>query len=53
MAQDNIYSYQWNRFYDKSKYDAIIIGGGHNDLLRLHTLAKVGKKVAVLKKRYP
>ena len=35
-----------------SKYDAIIIGGGHNGLICAAYLAKAGKKVLVLEKRY-
>jgi phytoene dehydrogenase-like protein len=34
------------------KYDAIIIGGGHNGLVAAGYLAKAGKKVLVLEKRY-
>ncbi len=34
------------------KYDAIIIGGGHNGLIAAAYLAKAGKKVLVLEKRY-
>ena len=34
------------------KYDAIIIGGGHNGLVCAAYLAKAGKKVLVLEKRY-
>lgn len=34
------------------KYDAIIIGGGHNGLICASYLAKAGKKVLVLEKRY-
>lgn len=34
------------------KYDAIIIGGGHNGLICAAYLAKAGKKVLVLEKRY-
>ena len=33
------------------KYDAIIIGGGHNGLIAAAYLAKAGKKVIVLEKR--
>ena len=36
----------------KHKYDAIIIGGGHNGLICAAYLAKAGKKVLVLEKRY-
>ncbi len=35
-----------------SKYDAIIVGGGHNGLICAAYLAKAGKKVLVLEKRY-
>ena len=35
-----------------NKYDAIIIGGGHNGLVTAAYLAKAGKKVLVLEKRY-
>lgn len=34
------------------KYDAIIIGGGHNGLVNAAYLAKAGKKVAVLERRH-
>ncbi|MCB8992178.1 MAG: NAD(P)/FAD-dependent oxidoreductase [Ardenticatenaceae bacterium] len=34
------------------KYDAIIIGGGHNGLIMAAYLAKAGKKVIVLEKRH-
>lgn len=36
----------------KQQYDAIIIGGGHNGLITAAYLAKAGKKVLVLEKRY-
>jgi len=35
-----------------NKYDAIIIGGGHNGLVCAAYLAKAGKKVLVLEKRH-
>ena len=34
------------------KYDAIIIGGGHNGLINAAYLAKAGKDVLVLEKRH-
>lgn len=36
----------------KAKYDAIIVGGGHNGLTAASYLAKAGKKVAVLERRH-
>jgi len=36
----------------KKKYDAIIIGGGHNGLVNAAYLAKAGKDVLVLEKRH-
>ena len=35
-----------------SKYDAIIIGGGHNGLVNAAYLARTGKKVLVLERRH-
>uniref|UniRef100_A0AC34Q5I8 Pyridine nucleotide-disulfide oxidoreductase domain-containing protein 2 n=1 Tax=Panagrolaimus sp. JU765 TaxID=591449 RepID=A0AC34Q5I8_9BILA len=36
----------------KERYDAIIVGGGHNGLTAAAYLAKAGKKVAVFEKRH-
>src|SRR6478736_6065273 len=36
----------------KSKYDAIIIGAGHNGLVTAAYLARAGKKVLILEKRH-
>src|SRR6201990_1644022 len=35
-----------------TKYDVIVIGGGHNGLTNAAYLAKAGKKVLVLERRY-
>ena len=35
-----------------TKFDAIIIGGGHNGLVCAAYLAKAGKKVCVLERRH-
>lgn len=36
----------------KGKYDAVIVGGGHNGLTAAAYLARAGKKVAVLERRH-
>ena len=36
---------------DGSRYDAIVVGAGHNGLIAAGYLAKAGKKVLVLERR--
>ncbi|XP_071537319.1 LOW QUALITY PROTEIN: pyridine nucleotide-disulfide oxidoreductase domain-containing protein 2-like [Panulirus ornatus] len=39
-------------YTEKAKYDAIIVGGGHNGLVAATYLAKAGKSVCVLERRH-
>lgn len=43
---------RWPSAARRTKYDAIIIGGGHNGLICAAYLAKAGRKVLVLEKRH-
>ena len=37
---------------DKNKYDAIVVGGGHNGLVNGAYLAKAGLKTLILERRH-
>ena len=44
--------YSTSKRPSKSRYDAVIVGGGHNGLVAAAYLAKSGKSVCVLERRH-